>query len=252
MTLEITYLSGGPRERVLDAILKAGHTVDRVVVNDPDRWPKVRPTIELAQAHALPVTIARTKSELPLLCDLVRDRICFSAGFNYILPKQVIEAARCFLNVHGSLLPRYPGMTVPWAIERSDSESGVTVHFIDEGVDTGDILLQRRFPLSKFETTRSMMRKTLELEPSVVVEALRLYEATSGARRTPQVSTDPTLPRRRPQHSEVNPEKSLLELFDKIRAADPEHYPAHFFLHGEKVCIRLWRPDKPAEEADLI
>jgi methionyl-tRNA formyltransferase len=252
MSLEIVYFSGGPRERVLDAILKAGHSVSHVVVNDPARWPKVEATINLARKHALPVTVIGAKSELPKLTELVRGRICFSAGFNYIFPKEIISIANCFLNVHGSLLPKYPGMTVPWAIENGDNQSGVTIHFIDEGVDTGDIILQKSFPLSKFETTRSMMRKMLELEPSVVVEALALYDETRGAGRTPQTSAEAALPRRRPHHSEVDPTKPLLDLIDKIRAADPDHYPAHFFLHGEKVCIRLWRPDKPADEADLI
>jgi hypothetical protein len=44
----------------------------------------------------------------------------------------------------------------------------------------------------------------------------------------------------------------LRELYNKIRAADPDRYPAHFYLDGEKVCVKLWRPEKPPREEDMI
>jgi hypothetical protein len=44
----------------------------------------------------------------------------------------------------------------------------------------------------------------------------------------------------------------MLELWNEIRACDPDDYPAFFVIHGQKVCIRLWRPEKPEDEFDLI
>lgn len=254
MALELAYFTGGARERVLQAILAAGHRITAIYVNDPERWPKVAATIELARQREIPVTVVRKRADLDSICPDIQERICFSAGFNYLFPERFIAAAHYIVNVHGSLLPKYPGArTLAWAIEAGERESGVTVHLVDPGMDTGAIVLQRSFPLSRFETTRSLARKTAEFEPGVVVEALSLL-ATHGVQvAQPQTAAaKPNLPNRVPAHSELDPGKPLIELMDKIRAADPDHYPAYFYVEGHKVCVRLWRPGKPPEEADLL
>jgi methionyl-tRNA formyltransferase len=253
MSLDLVYFSGGPRERVLDAIISAGHHVRHVFVNDPARWPKILPTIALAERLGLPVTVLKRKADVTSALTICRDQLCFSAGFAYLFPTEFLSAVSACLNVHGSLLPKYAGArTLSWAIESGENESGVTVHRVDEGMDTGPILLQRSFRLSQFETTRSLARKTGDLEPSVVVDALALWEREGAAALRCQDGHPPTLPNRVPAHSQIDPNRRLVDLFDAIRAADPDHYPAHFYVDGQKVCIRLWRPDKTTDETDLI
>jgi methionyl-tRNA formyltransferase len=254
MPLDLLYFSGGPRERILEALLRAGHRVERVYVNNPTRWPKVAPTIALARLRNIEVKTIVGKSGLLDLASDVAGKICISAGFNYLFPRQVIERAGCFLNVHGSLLPKYPGArTLPWIIENGETESGVTVHLVDDGMDTGPVLVQKPFALSPFETTRSLARKLRDLEPKVVLEALRVYERDGISRVSPQTEHSlPHLANRVPEHSKLDPTRPLTELFNKIRAADPEEYPAYFFYHGEKVCVRLWRPNRSPLEDDLI
>ena len=250
--MKLLYFSSGPRHRVLEAILKAGHQIEKIYVTDPERWPKVRPTIALAEQYGIPLRVL-PKREVVSLADDVRGRLCLSAGFAYLFPKETINAASLMLNVHGTLLPKYAGArTLNWVVARREASSGVTVHRIDQGVDTGPILLQRAFPLSPFETGVSLARKTLEFEPAVVVDALKMLETGQARFQNQDAQNVERLPDRTPEHSEVDPSKSLLELFSAIQAADPDHYPAHFYVHGQRVCIRLWRPDKPADEADLI
>lgn len=253
MSLDITYFSGGPRERVLEAILNSGHRVRHVFVNDPERWPKIKPTIALARQAEIPVTIISRKDQIADALDVASGRLCLSAGFAYLFPKYFLDAVSACLNVHGSLLPKYGGArTLSWAIENGESESGVTVHSVDEGMDTGPILLQRSFALSPFETTRSLGRKTGAFEPQVVVEALALWESRGKNALVAQPPAPARLPNRIPQHSQIDPSLPLSQLFNAIRAADPDHYPAHFFVENQKVCIRLWRPEKPDSESDLI
>lgn len=252
--MDLVYFSGGPRERVLAALLNAGHRVTHVYVNDPVRWPKIKKTIEIANNFRIPLTIIMIKNELENIIEEVKGKTCFSAGFNYIFPKSFIDSVALCLNVHGSLLPAYAGArTLSWVIVQGEKESGVTVHQVDAGVDTGPILLQKSFPLSPFETIRSLARKTGELEPGVVVEALELFEANGMAVLTPQPPDPlPLLPNRAPEHSEIDPSRPLTDLIDEIRASDPDRFPAWFRLHGQKVCIRVWRPDKPPGEEDLL
>lgn len=251
MPLDVIYFTGGPREKIIRTLMDHGHRVTRVFVSRISSPDRVAATIEFAQSVGVPVEYVG-RAELGALEEEVWGQLCLSAGFGYLFPNSVINAASLMLNVHGSLLPKYAGArTLNWAIESGEQESGVTIHQIDVGTDTGPILLQRSFPISPFDTGRSLYRKTLEFEPSLVLEALSLIEA-GKAEFVSQPPHPPPLPDRRPEHSELDPDRPLVELFDAIRAADWERYPAYFWYRGEKVCIRLWRPGKPMPDDDLI
>ena len=247
------YLSSGPREAVLERIIAENINVSGVYVTDPARWPRVRPTIALAERLRLPVHILR-RADLAAPPPALRGAHCLSVGFGLILPPAFLAHIAVCLNAHATLLPKYAGArTLNWVIARGELESGVTVHIVDAGVDAGPIVLQRAFRLSPFETGRSLARKSRAFEPGVVVEALRKFEAEGIAAARPQdLVAGERLPDRTPAHSEIDPTRPLTELFDQIRAADADAYPAHFYVAGEKVCVKLWRPDKPADEADLV
>jgi methionyl-tRNA formyltransferase len=133
----------------------------------------------------------------------------------------------------------------------NETETGSTVHLMDEGMDTGAIVLQRRVALSRFDTVRSCQSKTYAIEPRLVLDALMLLE-DPGFRPTPQEESHSTVfgKRRKPEDSQIDPNKSLMQLYDFIRSCDPNAYPAFFFLEGQKVCIRLWRPERHPEESD--
>jgi methionyl-tRNA formyltransferase len=246
------YLSSGPRAAVLERLLSEGFDIAGVYVTDPERWPKVVPTVSLAKEAGLPVHILR-RSDLSAPPEELRDAHCLSVGFGLILPKVFLQHISICLNVHGTLLPKYPGArSLNWLLVNGERENGVTVHIVDEGVDTGPIVLQRAFNLSPFETAVSLIRKTLAFEPDVVVDALRRYQQEGLSCAIPQPPHEAAWPDRIPAHSQIDPERPLASLFNEIRAADPDRFPAHFFVDGEKVCVRLWRPDKPADEYDLI
>ena len=247
------YLSSGPRVAVLKRLLAEGFDISGVFVTDPERWPNVASTVAFAREACLPVRILR-RADLAAPPDELRDAHCLSVGFGFILPKVFLDHVRVCLNVHGTLLPKYPGgRSLNWLLVNGEQESGVTVHIVDEGVDTGPIVLQRAFRLSIFDTSASLYRKTLAFEPDVVVEALRRFEREGPGCAVPQSPHDSVrFPDRVPEHSEIDPKQPLASLFDEIRAADPERFPAYFYLNGQKVCVRMWRPEKPADEYDLI
>lgn len=250
--MELNYFSSGPREGVLSAVIEAGYVVLGVFVTDPAVWPKVGPTVDIARKKGIPVSII-SKANLEELGKSLAGQVCLSVGFAYLFPPSFIQSAKLCLNVHGTLLPKYAGArTLNWVIENGEDVSGVTVHQIDSGVDSGPILLQRSFSLSIFDTGQSLYRKTLEFEPSVVIEALALYEAGKAMSYAQDFSGVVRYPDRVAEHSEIDPRRSLLDLYNTIRSADPDRFPAYFYLEGEKVCVKLWRPSKSADEADMI
>jgi methionyl-tRNA formyltransferase len=251
--MKLHYFTSGARERILRAVLNAGHEVVAVYVTDPQLRPQVKATVEECRARGIRVNPV-TRGDLAGLAERLRGEICLCAGFAYLFPKTFLASVAACLNVHGTLLPKYAGWrTLNWVIERGEAVSGVTVHVVDEGVDTGPIVFQRSFPLSRFETGRSLARKTAEFEPQVVLEALALFEeqGIAGVRPQPAAGVE-RYPDRIPEHSRLDAGRPLIDLYDQIRAADPDRYPAYFEIDGQRVCVRLWRPDKPAEEFDLI
>ncbi len=140
----------------LERLLADGHTV-RLVVSQPDK-PVGRkqimtpPAVKVcALTHNLPVyqpVSMKTDETYDYLQKVKADAIIVVA-YGKILPRRILDMTPygC-INVHGSLLPRYRGAApVQWAVINGDEESGVTTMQLDEGVDTGDVLLMSRRPL---------------------------------------------------------------------------------------------------------
>jgi len=176
-----------------------------------------------------------------------------SLGFPWRIPQSLYGNFEVALNVHPTLLPHYRGPTTgAYVLINGEEFSGSTVHQISADFDAGPIIAQSRVPLSPFETVQSLQRKVYASEPDLVMEALMKIQ--NGEAPTPQNTSEGSeFPKsRNPADSEIDPNKSLIELFNRIRASDELYFPAFFFHHGEKVCVKLWRPDKPGGEDDLL
>jgi len=174
----------------LSALAGAGHELAAVVAQ-PDRPAgrgqelRVPATKAWALEHGCPVLQpekvrdGRLASELAALApDLL-----VVVAYGRILGRDLLELApQGAVNVHASLLPRYRGAApIQWAIAMGDSETGVSVMQMDEGLDTGDVLLQRVAPIGD-DDAEALARRLSLLGGEALVEALALLEA---ARVTP-------------------------------------------------------------------
>lgn len=175
----------------LDALAGAGHEM-LCVVAQPDR-PAGR-----GQTLRAPATKewAAARGILVLQPEKVRDgRLCAElaalkpdllavAAYGRILGKDLLTLApHGAINVHGSLLPRYRGAApIQWAVANGDRETGVTIMQMDEGLDSGDILLQRALPIGPDDTAESLSPRLAALGGGALVEALALLE---GGKLTP-------------------------------------------------------------------
>jgi methionyl-tRNA formyltransferase len=95
-------------------------------------------------------------------------------AFGQILPKAVLDApARGSINIHASLLPKYRGAApIQWSIIRGETQTGITTFRMDEGMDTGDILLMRSTPIGAEETAGELFARLAPLGAEVIVETL--------------------------------------------------------------------------------
>ena len=169
----------------LEALLSAGHTVPGVITQ-PDK-PVGRkqimtpPAVKTCAAeHGItvyqPVSM-RDGSALEIISALAPDVIVVAA-YGKILPKEILDYPRygC-INVHGSLLPAYRGAApIQWAVINGESETGVTIMQMNEGLDTGDILYTRTLPIDIDDTAESVFDKLSVLGAQALVEALDLLE----------------------------------------------------------------------------
>jgi methionyl-tRNA formyltransferase len=144
-------------------------------------------------------------------------------AYGQILPAAILAIPRiACLNLHASLLPRHRGAApTQAAIAAGDTETGITVIYMDEGLDTGDILLQSRIPIAKDETGGSLHDRLAEIAPATLSTALS--ELRSGtAPRTRQNSVEATYaPKLERENGEIDWSEPVQVIERKIRAFDP-------------------------------
>ncbi len=187
-------------ECVLKAQLDAGFNIV-AAVTQPDK-PKGRggkmamsPVKELCLERNIPVLQPeRAKSdEFFEELSAFKPDVITVAAYGKILPKRVLElpAYGC-INVHTSLLPKYRGAApIQWPILNGDKETGVTIMYMDEGCDTGDIITQAKLPIEPFDTGETLHDKVAALGAKLLVETLpSVIDGT--AVRTPQDHSEST------------------------------------------------------------
>jgi methionyl-tRNA formyltransferase len=240
----ILLLGARSRAAAADAVIEAGLDLDAIVT--PPRVARA-PLEEKARTLGCALIGAGPGSILEVI-EKRRPEVVLSVGWPHLLGPEILAGAHFFLNSHPTLLPKYRGPN-PWyhVIANGETRSGVTLHRIDAGMDTGPILHQRDFPLSPFDTYRSLRAKTLALEPVVIREGLeRVREGTAAfrAQREEEASSYPGW--RVPEDSRIDSARPLRDLVDAVRACDPDAFPAFFEHCGQRVYIRLWRAQRPA------
>jgi methionyl-tRNA formyltransferase len=144
-------------------------------------------------------------------------------AYGQILPRAVLEIPRiACLNLHASLLPQHRGAApIQAAIVAGDRETGITVMYMDEGLDTGDALLEKRIEIAPEETGGSLHDRLAEIAPAALQEALVLL-AAGTAPRLPQDSSAATYaPKLEREHGRIDWTEPATIIERKIRAFDP-------------------------------
>ncbi len=170
----------------LEALIGGGHQV-KAVVTQPDR-PKGRgkelqmpPVKAAALAHGIPVfqpeRIRGNAEFLETLRQIAPDAVVVAA-FGQLLPAEVLDLPRygC-INIHASLLPKYRGAApIQWAVIDGEKETGITTMYMEEGLDTGDMLLKTVIPIAADETGGSLHDKLAAAGGPLILETLRGLE----------------------------------------------------------------------------
>ena len=209
------------------------------------------PVKVLAQAAGIPVfTPERLRNEenRRIVENLAADFIVVVA-YGQILPKWFLDAARIApVNVHGSLLPRYRGAApVIWTLLNGDPITGVTTMWMDEHLDTGDMLLRREFPVPDTITAGELAEELARLGAGLVVPTLDGLRTGSIVRAPQDHSQATTAPRIDKAMARIDWQRAAPEIHNLVRAFNP--WPlAYAEFRGAKLQFLLSRP-APEKEA---
>lgn len=189
------------------------------------------PFDDLAAASGTPLLKVRDLNS-PAHVEQVRSlapHLILVIGWTRLLGRDVlgIPPLGC-VGFHASLLPRYRGRApVNWAIINGEKETGNTMFFLDEGVDTGDVIAQRRIPVAHEDTCATLYRKVADSAIEMLDATLPLLK-TGRAPRAPQDHSLATvMPRRRPEDGVIDWSRPASALYDWVRALT-HPYPGSF------------------------
>jgi methionyl-tRNA formyltransferase len=144
-------------------------------------------------------------------------------AYGQILPRDVLEIpkAAC-LNLHASMLPRWRGAApIQAAIAAGDRETGITVMYMDEGLDTGDILLQKKIEIALAETGGSLHDKLAQVAPEALAEAILLLNKGKAPRLPQENELATYAPKLEREHGRIDWTEPAAVIERKIRAFDP-------------------------------
>lgn len=162
--------SGSNLQALIDASVASNFKISRVISNNPDAFG-----LERAARDNIPTCVVnhrdfQTREEFDLALQKTIDEsqpnLVVLAGFMRILGEKFVRSyAGRIINIHPSLLPKYPGInTHQRALDAKDKEHGVSIHFVTEELDGGPVIAQDRVPVLKEDTAGSLAGRVLEKE----------------------------------------------------------------------------------------
>jgi methionyl-tRNA formyltransferase len=229
----------------LEALLEAGHDV-AAVVTQPDREkgrgralapPPLKP---VASARGLKILQPRRVREPEAVAALraLAPEIQVVVAYGQILPRSVIDVApRGTVNVHASLLPRYRGAApVQWAIVNGETETGVTTMLIDEGLDTGPILLAETTAIGAEETADVLESRLAVQGAELLLRTLKGLERNRIAPRPQDAARATLAPLIKKEDGLIDWSRSAETIARRVRGFHP--WPgAHTSWHGRGLRV---------------
>jgi len=180
--------------------------------------------------------------------DAAQADVMVVAAYGLILPRWVLDTPRLgCLNIHASLLPRWRGAApIHRAIEAGDAETGITIMQMDDGLDTGDMLLRERIAIRDSDTTDTLHDRLAVLGGRLIVEALEIA-ACGGLHAEPQPQEGVTYAHKiEKAEAAIDWAQPAVAIARRVRAFDP--FPGAHTSHAGEA-IKVWAAEPLAESA---
>ena len=163
--------------------------------------------------------------------------LILALGWYYMIPKKIRGLAKYGAwGIHASLLPKYAGgAPLNWAIINGEKETGVTLFRMDDGVDDGDIIIQKSFPIKYEDSIKDVYEKATVVSTKILKQTL---QNINGVKFEPQdKSKIKVYPQRTPEDGAINLSQSSKDIYNFIRAQSSPYPGAFCEYEGEKMII---------------
>ena len=169
------------------------------------------------------------------------------AAYGLILRKAVLSIPRLgCVNVHGSLLPKYRGASpIHAAIQNGDTTTGITIMYMDTGIDTGDMILKREIAIDSDERIQSLHDKMAVLGGECLIDALAQIESGASVRTPQDDSLSTYAPMIKKADGLIDWKWSTIEIINLTRAFDP--WPGPYTIYNGHV-LKIWRVEETEVE----
>jgi len=232
----------------LDALLKSNDSVVGVVTQ-PDR-PKGRgqvltpsPVKLLAQQEQIPLLqpLKMKNPEFLMALSEWKPDLVAVAAFGRILPPAILSLPPLgCINVHGSLLPKYRGAgPIQWAIINGETETGITTMLMDEGMDTGAMLLQESFPITSEDTAGTLSSRLAELGGKLLVETIARLKAGTLVPQQQDSSRATLAPLLKKEDGAIDWALPAIALANRVRGLTP--WPGAYTTVAGDERWTIWR-----------
>ncbi|GIW46110.1 MAG: hypothetical protein KatS3mg077_3392 [Candidatus Binatia bacterium] len=229
----------------LEELLRLGANVNLVITHqdDPEENVWFRSVRELARRRGLPVFAPDNVNTPEWVARVAASEPDFLFSFYYrkLLCRDLLDIpAHGALNLHGSLLPRYRGRCpVNWVLIHDEKETGLTLHYMTEKPDAGDIVAQRAVTIEDCDTAFTLYRKLTALAPVLLRDVYPLL-CQGKAPRIPQDDRQATyFGGRRPEDGKIHWQQSARQVFNLVRAVT-RPYPGAFTFWRKQPLI-VWQ-----------
>lgn len=237
----------------LEVLLQSGADVPAVFTHDDDAGEQIwfRSVRALAERHGVPVFTPERLDEGDWLERLRAWQPDFLFSFYYrrLLPTAVLDTARRgAFNLHGSLLPRYRGRCpVNWVLIHGEQETGVTLHYMVAKPDAGDIVAQRRVPITDDDTAQTLYGKLTDAAAALMRDTYpRLCDGTA-----PRLPQDRALASyfggRRPADGVIDWGEGARRIYNLVRAVTHPYPGAFTHWDGQQLLVWWARPEADGE-----
>jgi len=199
---------------------------------------------EQAKALRVPVIRAMPKDqEFLSFLHKIAPNLIWVTDYRYLLPKEIFSIPKYgAINLHPSLLPHYRGRaSLNWALIHGEKEVGLTAHFIEEGVDTGDIVTQIVLPIEENDYIGDVLDKMYPLYEAITTNVVQLFGKGNVARERQDTSKGSIYPARKPKDGLIDVSKNAYETLNFVRALS-KPYPGAFLMHENKKII-IWKAE---------
>ncbi|MHA8097982.1 methionyl-tRNA formyltransferase [Aquirufa aurantiipilula] len=195
--------------------------------------------IEFAERHSIKLFLGNPRNGR--LREFIGDEnlgVLFSINYLFLLDKEVINNANFAINIHGSLLPKYRGRTPHvWAIINNEKITGVTAHLIDEGCDTGDIIVQKKIKILSTHTGADILAEFEKIYPFIISEVFDKINLGTIASKSQDNSKATYYGKRTPEDGEINWSWQKERIRNWVRAQAFPYPGAFTYCDNQKVII---------------